>query len=169
MGSDRWDDAKLLELQQRGFVVTDKTMDQKLNKAFGIKKEDKPKRRSNEEYLLCKELAVYIRDKYPLVMFHFDLSGLNLSMVQAGMNKVIQGYRGHPDLFIYESRNLYHGLAIEVKKEGTKIFKENGDFTTPHIAEQAKVILDLKERGYSAHFGIGIEECKAIIYQYFKP
>jgi hypothetical protein len=87
--------------------------------------------RNNREYQICKNIAIYMRQQYPDVIFHFDLAGLNLSKAQAGMMKAIQGGRGWPDLFIAEIRTIfreedelpfgtqYHGLFIEVKKEGT--------------------------------------------------
>ena len=124
--------------------------------------------RNNREYQICKDIAQYIRLQYPDVLFHFDLAGLNLSRVQAGMMKAIQGNRGFPDLFIAESRLGYNGLFIEVKTEGTKLFKKNFEAITSHIAEQMEFHEALRLKGYKCEFGIGWDNCKDIIDNYLK-
>jgi hypothetical protein len=106
--------------------------------------------------------------QYPNVLYHFDLSGLNLSIAQAGMSKAIQCGRGYPDLFVCESRGGWHGLFIEIKKEGQKIMKKDGSYITPHIEEQAETLSRLRGKQYKAHFGIGFDECKSLIDQYLK-
>ena len=51
------------------------------------------------------------------------------------------GYRkGFPDLFVYEPRATFHGLAIELKRD-------KGGRVSAH---QRKWIEDLKRRGYMA-------------------
>lgn len=34
----------------------------------------------NPEYVLCRQIAYYIRAQYPGTIFRFDLAGLNLSV-----------------------------------------------------------------------------------------
>lgn len=58
------------------------------------------------------------------------------------------------------------GLYIELKKEGTRLKKKNGDWATEHIAEQAEVLAKLRQRGYCAEFAVGFEEAKIIIDEY---
>lgn len=121
----------------------------------------------NDEYNLCKSLSVYLRLQYPKVLFHYDLSGLNHSPAQAGMTKMIQGGRGWPDLFLAEPRGIYKGLFLELKAEGTNIFKRDGEtFATPHIAEQSTMIDALSRRGYASSFAIGFDEAKQLIDAY---
>lgn len=124
--------------------------------------------RNNREYQICKDLATYLRLKYPTVIFHFDLAGLNLSRAQAGMMKGIQGGRGWPDLFIAEPRHDYNGLFIEVKVEGTKLYKKNFEAATPHISEQYQCMDNLRCKGYKADFGIGLDACLKMIDDYLK-
>jgi hypothetical protein len=126
--------------------------------------------RNNREYQICKDIAIYLRFQYPDVIFHFDLAGLNLSRAQAGMMKSIQGDRGWPDLFIAvpSKDGRYKGLFIELKPEGTKIFKKSGEFTTPHIAEQYQMICNLLGKGYKAMFCIGFDDTKKKIDEYLK-
>jgi hypothetical protein len=132
--------------------------------------------RNNREYQICKDIAIYMRLQYPTVLFHFDLAGLNLSRAQAGMMKAIQGNRGFPDLFIAESRLIndlpyrkyYFGLFIEVKVEGTKLYKRNFEAVTPHIEEQLEFHDILRLKGYKCEFGIGWDNCKEIIDLYLQ-
>lgn len=115
------------------------------------------------EYILCRQIACYLRSKYPNVIYHFDLAGLNLSKAQAGMMKGIQGKRGWPDLFIAEVKGKYHGLFIELKPEGTKLLKGNGDYATSHITEQANMIIALNRKGYYASFSCGYDNTIPLI------
>lgn len=124
--------------------------------------------RNAKEYQVCKSLSTYIRFKYPKVIFHWDLAGLNLSRAQAGMMKTIQGGRGWPDLFIAEPRLCYHGLFLEVKKNGTNIFLKDGKtfVSDTHIREQHEMLLNLSKRGFFCCFCVGVDECIKIIDEY---
>lgn len=128
--------------------------------------------RQNREYAICKDIAMYLRLQYPVIIFHYDLAGLNLSRVQAGMMKVIQFHRGFPDLFIAEPKIIcgiqYAGLFIEVKAEGTRLYKKNLEAATPHLQEQMEFHEGLRLKGYKCEFGVGWDECKNIIDNYLK-
>lgn len=124
--------------------------------------------RNNREYQICKDIAIYMRMQYPAILFHFDLAGLNLSKAQAGMNKSIQYHRGFPDLFIAEPKNGYSGCFIEVKTEGTNLYKKNFEAATPHISEQSEFMDILRIKGYKCDFGIGWDKCKLLIDEYLK-
>jgi hypothetical protein len=122
--------------------------------------------RNNREYQICKDIAVYLRLQYPNVLFHFDLAGLNLSRAQAGMMKSIQGGRGWPDLFIAEPRDIFKGLFIEIKAEGTRLYKKDTYPATPHLAEQEHCLFALEDNEYHAEFAVGFDEAKQIIDKY---
>jgi hypothetical protein len=124
--------------------------------------------RESKEYQLYKAVATYLRLQYPKVIYHFDLTGVNLSKAQAGMNKAIQHGSGFPDLFIAHPRNGHSGLFIELKAEGTRIHKADGKCTTGHIANQQTVLINLSSRGYVAAFGVGFDQCKEIIDEYLR-
>lgn len=110
-------------------------------------------------------VADYLRLQYPDILFHSDFgSGIKLTMGQAVKQKRQNGgRRAWPDMVIAEPRGIYHGLYIELKKEGTRLKKKNGEWATPHIAEQAEVIDELKKRYYRAEFAVGFEEAKKLI------
>lgn len=127
------------------------------------------------EQLLAKDVAYYLRMQYPDVLFRFDLNGLNLSKTQAGMNKSIQKRKGFPDLEIFAASgnksqqvpNIWHGLLIELKTEGTRIFLKDGrTYASEHLKEQAACHLQLVKAGYYACFACGFDEVKSVIDKY---
>lgn len=117
---------------------------------------------------LQKQVAIYIRMQYPDVIFHSDFgSGVKLTPWQAKMQKMQNGgRRAWPDMFLAEPVGKYHGLFVELKKEGTKLKKKNGDWASEHIAEQDAVLSELNDKGYKAEFAIGFEQALNLIDDY---
>lgn len=120
-------------------------------------------------------VAKYLRLQYPAVMFHSDFgAGVKLTKAQA-IRQARQngGLRGWPDLFIAERRMrdgiVYGGLFIELKRQGTRLRKLNGEWASPHIAEQADMLERLRRRGYRADFAVGRREAKRLIDNYLAP
>ena len=125
------------------------------------------------ELELQAQVADYLRLQCPGVLFHSDFgSGIKLTMGQAIKQKRLQGgRRSWPDMFIAEVRSLgdkyYHGLFIELKKEGTRIIKKDGTLVSDaHICEQFDMLEQLRQRGYMAEFACGFDEAKKIIDEY---
>ena len=137
------------------------------------------------------QVADYLRLQYPDVMFHSDFgSGIKLTMGQAIKQKRQNGgRRAWPDLFIAEPRGVKasckviqpedrvireahfteqkHGLFIELKKAGTKIFTKKGTLVSnEHIREQFDMLEQLRRKGYVAEFACGFDEAKEIIDNY---
>ena len=125
-------------------------------------------KKQNKEYQLCKSITTYLKYQYPDVVYRFDMAGLNLSIAQAGMNKVIQCGKGWPDLFIAEPRHPYKGLFIELKAEGVKLLKQDGSYITPHLQEQSEMLYKLRLKGYWATFAVGFDQAKNTIDSYLK-
>jgi hypothetical protein len=123
-------------------------------------------KRANPEYQLYKQVSTYLKYQYPKVLYRFDMAGLNLSIAQAGMNKAIQNGKGYPDLIILEKRGNYGALFIELKPEGTKLYKLNGEPINDHIKDQADYLFGLSRRGYDVAWGVGFENTKKIIDNY---
>lgn len=128
---------------------------------------------------LQTKIADYIRLQYPRAIFHSDYgSGIKLTVRQATIQKRQNGgRRGWPDMFIAEPaprcidgswNNEWHGLFLELKKEGTRLKKKDGTWATEHIAEQAKMMVELEKRDYLAKFAVGFEEAKDIIDKYLQ-
>lgn len=130
-------------------------------------------------------VADYLRLQYPEVIFHSDFgSGVKLTIGQATKQKRQNGgRRAWPDMFIAEPKLagwyrykdgwknetvVRHGLFLELKKEGTRLKKKNGDWATEHIAEQADLLDRLRFRSYEAQFAVGFDEAKKIIDDYLE-
>lgn len=119
-------------------------------------------------------VAEYIATKYPKVLFHSDFgSGVKLTARQAAVqSRQNAGRRGWPDLFIAKpswnvgSLQKWNGLFIELKAEGTRIQKKNGEWATPHIAEQADVLMRLQSVGYCVAFAVGFDMAVDVIDSY---
>lgn len=119
------------------------------------------------EHEMYMQIADYMRYQYPKVIYRFDLAAdLKLSIGQAKKHKRLQGRRGYPDLFIAHPMGKYHGMYLELKKDGTRLQKRNGDFASEHIKEQWEMLGALTLRGYKAEFACGFDEAKKIIDEY---
>lgn len=123
-----------------------------------------------KEHDIYKMIADYLRYQYPTVIYRFDLAAdLKLTMGQASKHKRLQRYRGYPDLFIAEPSGAYHGLYLEIKKDGVRIFKQDGTLVSDeHIREQFDMLEQLRRRGYAANFACGFDEAKALIDRYMR-
>jgi hypothetical protein len=108
----------------------------------------------------------YVASLWPGVIFNSDLAGQHTGPAQAGKNTRMRSGAGFPDWFLAEPRGGYHGLFLELKREGTKLHKKDGSWATPHIRQQAEVLTKLDEAGYQAWFGVGWDQCRAIVDEY---
>lgn len=130
-----------------------------------------------ETWLQIK-VAEYLSENYPDVIFHSDFgSGVKLppylAKIQAAQNA---GRRSYPDIFIAEPRrditqkdHWLHGLYIELKAEGVRVYKRNGELVADkHIREQAEMLAKLREKGYAAEFSVGFAETQILIDEYMK-
>ncbi len=121
------------------------------------------------EKIIHKQVCQYIRMQYPGVLFNSDLAGsMRLTIGQAVALKSLRSDRGFPDIIIYEPKGQYHGLFIELKKDGERVTNKKGFPATPHIAEQFLIIERLKSKGYWAGFAVGFDEAKSLIDLYMK-
>jgi hypothetical protein len=123
---------------------------------------------ATKEVNVHRQVCEYLRLAYPNCIFNTDLSGIRLTMGQAVKVKALRSSRAFPDLVIYEPRNGYHGLFIELKREGERIMTKAGGASTPHIAEQSDLMAKLGERRYQVFFACGFTEAKKIIDEYLK-
>lgn len=133
--------------------------------------------RKDETQIQIK-LAEYIAKNYPDVEFHSDYgSGARLRPYQAKeQSRLNAGRRAWPDVFIAEPQSSpesalpkihFCGLFIELKTEGTRIFKKDGTLVADeHIREQFDKLESLRRRGYCAEFACGLEEAKKLVDKY---
>ena len=110
----------------------------------------------------------YLRFQYPSVIFTSDAGGIYTSMNQAKLIKRTRSCVGLPDLMIFEPKAEFCGLFLEIKANGTSIYKKNGDFTSnQHLNNQAEVLKKLMNKGYATYFVVGFDNAKQIIDHYF--
>ncbi len=106
----------------------------------------------------------YIKLQYKGIIFTSENSGLRVFWKQAKMLKKTRSCSGLPDIWILEPRKGYHGLLLEIKREGTKIYKKDGDMRKDaHLKEQEEILHQLKQKGYMAEFVVGFDNAKAIL------
>ena len=121
------------------------------------------------EQNLQVSISQYIKLKYPDIIFTSESGGLRLSISQAVLLKKCRSCKALPDLWILEARKGYHGCLLELKKEGTKLYKKNGDLKKDkHIAEQEEIQHRLRNKGYFCEFAVGFDEARSIVDYYLK-
>jgi len=101
-------------------------------------------------------VVTYLKLKYK-ALYCASLGGQYQKHISQRMKAKRTGYvAGFPDLFIYESKGDYSGLAIELKVKG--------NYASP---KQKDWIEKLNARGYSAHVCTGFDNAKEVIDNYF--
>lgn len=98
-------------------------------------------------------LIHYIDIQYKGIIYCASAGGLHTSDTQAIKMKRAGYKAGFPDLFFYEPRGGYHGLAIELKRK-------DGGQTSPL---QKEWLNNLSARGYYATVAKGFDEAKKVI------
>jgi len=122
---------------------------------------------ASEEETLHIAICNYIKIQHPRVLFTSESSGIRVSIYQAKKLKSMRSCAGLPDIMIFEPRKNYYGMFLEVKREGTIIYKKDGDMRADdHLKEQEEILHRLKQRGYFAEFVVGFEQAKAMIDYY---
>ena len=99
-----------------------------------------------KEYDLQVAVVKYLKWTFPDALYCASLGGIRTTFRQAVKAKATGYVKGHPDLFVYEPRGKYHGLALELKVKGNYATKE-----------QKKWITKLNERGYYAVVTRGLD------------
>ena len=136
-----------------------------------------------KEETLHLKVCDYLRKNYPDVLFRTDFSsGMKMSPGQAAKHKKFQKSRAWPDLFIALPREMIAvdtksgygiysqdvgGLFLELKAEGTRLYKKDGTLRkNKHIEEQTEMLNKLIESGYYAKFAVGYDQAIQIITNY---
>ena len=130
-----------------------------------------------KEEILHLKVCDYLRKNYPNVLFRTDFSsGMKMTPGQAAKHKKFQKSRAWPDLFIAYSdcdgwEIKQSGLFLELKAEGTKLYKKSGEIVAnKHYQEQAEMLKKLRSNGYIAEFAVGYEDAIKQIHEYLgKP
>lgn len=128
---------------------------------------------SDSEAKVHEQIVDYLKLAHPRVVFRTDFgAGIKLPMWLAKRQKRLQYARGFPDLFIYQprvshSRVSYYGLAIEIKKGGTRLKRvRDGEWASEHYQEQYDMLHELSAKGYACAFAVGFDQAVDIIELY---
>ena len=120
------------------------------------------------EKQLHSQVCQYLKIAYPKIIFNTDSSGIKLTIGQATQLKKLRSGNGFPDIMIFEPVGAFNGLFLELKAEGTKIFKRDGTLVNEHLNEQYEMICKLREKDYAAYFAVGFDQAIKIIDSYLK-
>ena len=120
------------------------------------------------EETLAYMVSYYLQLEHSDILFRFDYGAdLKMTPYQAKKMKKLQGTnsKGHPDLVLYEPRNDYHGLFIELKVVSP--FKIDGDLKkSEHLDSQSNYHKKLRMKGYRVEFACGFDEVKLLVEGY---
>jgi hypothetical protein len=142
------------------------------------------KKMQKKEETLQRSLSNYVKMKYPDAVFTSEQSGLFVTpSVMVMLKTTRSNHTKHLDWRLEEPRGGYFGLYLELKKEGTQLYKKDG--VTLRVAMNAiykgkgakKVkigeedrhqlqslsILDRRQKGYAAFFAVGFDEAIAAV------
>ena len=111
----------------------------------------------DSEFTIQKSIVTLLDLKAPHLLYCASAGGVRTSLAEARRMKATGYKKGFPDIFFYEPRQGYHGLAIELKKPGGS--------PSPHQKEWQR---DLEARGYKAEIAKGREACLEVIRKYFE-
>ena len=112
----------------------------------------------SEHQILVMQWAKLSEGKYPeLELLHHIPNGGQRSITTATRLKKEGVKAGVPDLFLPVARGGYHGLYIEMKKEGGRLSNN-----------QKYWIKKLKEQDYNVEVCLGFEEAKNELSKYIE-
>jgi exonuclease VII large subunit len=108
------------------------------------------------EYDIQTRVAQYLDTEHPNVLWCASAGGARTSMNEAKRLKAAGYKKGFPDVFVYEPRGAFHGLAIELKKEkGGRVSQSQKEW------KQA-----LEERGFHATVAKGYDAAIDVLERY---
>lgn len=135
---------------------------------------------------VTQRVVNYVRREYPQAIIITDAIGLDLTDKQRQQLMALRSEKGQPDVSIdYPSRG-YHGLRIELKKEGEVIFKKDGTlrknsytreyfkgrkrfvYRGDHNQEQYATLKKYEALGYCGRYAIGFDAAQRLIDWYFE-
>lgn len=125
------------------------------------------------ETQLQKAVVQYIQLQYSDSIVISDPNGIKLTIGQAKQLKEMRlpSDGGHPDLWVFQPKGIYYGLFIELKKEGTELYKKRPfplEWKSEHLEKQHTLHNRLRHNGYYGGFAVGFDNAKKMIDDYFK-
>jgi len=118
----------------------------------------------NREYYEQVNVVKYMSLTYPCALYCASAGGMRTGIATAKKMKNMGYVKGCPDLMIFEPRNTYKGLFVEMKAPAIRGYAAKGS-PSP---EQTDWQIKLNTRGYLACICYGFDEAKAVIDKYLR-
>ena len=119
------------------------------------------------EYDTQVRIVNYLAERYPTLIVQGSLGGIRLPIGNAVKAKKMGNKKDFPDLTIAIPNKKYAGCFIELKREGTQLYKSNGQLVTnEHLRAQDELHKSLRAVGYYAEFAVGYQDAIQKIEQY---
>ena len=119
-----------------------------------------------------KAVIDYLNLKYPDVLKTISPQGMRLTMFQGLKFKMLGYEEGTCDILIFEPRDNYHGLFIEMKAPSRNYLTKKGVLMlSSHgvLSERQKIFIErANSKNYRAICCIGSDEAIKIIDEYFR-
>jgi len=115
----------------------------------------KKSKNKQPEYELQKAVCKYLSLQHSDIFYNGSAGGMRTFMSVAKKMKATGYKAGFPDLFLYEARKGYNGLAIELKVKGNYAKKNQKD-----------ILEKLRQKGYKAEICTGLDQTIETINQY---
>lgn len=111
-------------------------------------------------------LVRYIKYQYPEVAKYIVKIDNEAKLTKTGhiIRNKMGLHKGASDLFIAYPIGKYHGMWLEIKREGFKLTASN----RLHTTNQINFINKMREVGYYSAMAAGFDECKMHIDNYLK-
>lgn len=118
-----------------------------------------PEKSEHKQQVHIFKFAELMESQYPeLRLLNGSLNGVRLTIGQAKKAKAAGMKAGYPDIFLPVSRQGYHGLFIELKKQ------KGGRLTTG----QRRWLMNLQGQGYYACVAKGADAAKEVLIKYVR-
>jgi hypothetical protein len=120
------------------------------------------------ERILQRALTRWLNNEFAGIDFVNDwASGAFLTHGQNQARMLLASDQGWVDLFIAEPRRGFHGMFLELKKEGATVYNKNGSIRKyGQQVKESEFLARQTSKGYYADFAVGLEQAKAKISWY---
>jgi len=127
----------------------------------------------NKEEIVILQFVNWFKMQYPQYINSLKVNYDNYKAsigVATKQKKLRTNVKGYPDITISVPKRAWHGLFIEAKADGVRIYqvKDRNKYSTPHLQEQGEYLNYLNGLGYYAVFGIGLDDLIEITNNYLK-
>jgi hypothetical protein len=123
-----------------------------------------------KEWSIQLDFCKWLRLQYPDVKFRSDIqSAGKLSPQMQNIKKILDPYRGWPDIMVYLKRGEKHcGLGIELKRVDSGLWLKNGSLSKDkHVQEQHQMHEFLRGIGYRVEFAEGFDQAVDVFERYW--